>query len=508
MTGTSSKIKRALISVFDKENILDLAKFLISENVEIISSGGTARFLNDNNCPVTEITSITNFPEILGGRVKTLHPKVHGGILSRRSEAMDIQECQDNNITPIDLVIVNLYPFENDPSIEMIDIGGPTLLRAAAKNYKYVSVLHSPKQYHPFIDYYKSGTLTIEKRKEWAQQVFSYTSYYDNEISNWLSPDKSFPKTYTLKGQLKNILRYGENPHQKAALYSTSNDDCTITQAKQLNGKELSYNNILDSDSAYNLASEFDDTVCVIVKHNNPCGVSTGTDTKSAYLKALSCDPKSAFGGIVCFNREIDEKTAVELKNFFLEVIIAPSYSAESLNILRSKKNLRLLQISFQNQKTISTEVRKIGGGFLVQSSPKDLSDINYRTVTKRAPSNQEFTDIIFANRVCKHVKSNAIILASDAQTVGIGAGQMSRVDSCHIASLKMEEMNLKEKPSPLILASDAFFPFSDTVSLAAKHNVTAIVQPGGSIRDEEVIEEANKHDIAMVFSETRYFKH
>lgn len=516
---------RALLSVSDKTGIVDFAKELKALGWDIISSGGTAKMLKENNIECTEISEITGFPEILDGRVKTLNPKIHGGILAIRDKKEHIEELQKLEIEPIDIVAVSLYPFEetinkipkpedkkiDQDIIENIDIGGVTLLRAAAKNYKDVMVICDPDDYKTVINNLKENNINEEFKLELASKAFRHTAYYDALISNYLTYEK-FPEQASIPLKKLSTLRYGENPHQEAALYSNGieQDKPVVISAKQLHGKELSYNNYLDLEAAWRLVHEFNAPACAIIKHNNPCGCAEGKDIKDAYLKALACDPVSAFGGIIAFNKAVDEKAAEELAKLFVECIIAPDYCQKALDILMQKKNIRLLKQEIPYTKTKDeVEYRFMSQGMLAQNRDNDLLS-ELKSMTKREPSKEEKEALDFAWKVCKHVKSNAIILVRGRQTVGIGAGQMSRIDSLNIAIKKMKEakFEIDENQFPLVLASDAFFPFPDVVEESAKNGIKAIAQPGGSIRDNESIEVADKNDIAMIATGMRHFKH
>lgn len=513
------KVKRALISVSDKTGLVDFARGLSELGVEMVSTGGTAKALREAGVPVIYISEVTGFPEILGGRVKTLHPNVHGGILALRSEE-HLSQLEEHNITPIDLVVVNLYPFRQTiarpgvtlvEAIENIDIGGPTMVRASAKNHAYVGIVVNPDRYQQVLDTLREqGELPGQVRLELAREAFAHTAAYDTAITNYLNSVTG--DTEELRPEL-NIslvkaqdLRYGENPHQKAAFYK----DATITgpcvaNAVQLHGKELSYNNILDANSALELVREFSETCVVIIKHNNPCGTASGATLVQAYKKALEVDTVSAFGGIVAANRVIDGETAEEMAKIFLEAIIAPDFTEEALATLTKKANLRLLKTGDLSEQTKDTmEVRKVNGGLLVQQVDRVVvNTAELKVVTERQPSPEELQEMLFAMTVVKHVKSNAIVLAKAGQIVGVGAGQMNRVGSAKIA---YEQAG--EKAKGAVLASDAFFPFRDTVDEAAKVGIKAIIQPGGSIRDEESIQACNEHGIIMVFTGLRHFKH
>ncbi|MCX5781408.1 MAG: bifunctional phosphoribosylaminoimidazolecarboxamide formyltransferase/IMP cyclohydrolase [Elusimicrobia bacterium] len=519
-------IKKALISVWDKTGIIEFSKALSELGIKIISSGGTAKTLLQNKIDCIEISEVTGFPEILDGRVKTLNPKIHGGILARRDKKEHLNELKKFDIEPIDIVAVNLYPFEETISkisdydeknitedvIENIDIGGVALLRAAAKNFNDVLVVCDPGDYKTIIEKIKSKSITKEFRLELAAKAFRHTAYYDALISGYFTKEK-FPKECAIPLKKISPLRYGENPHQEATLYSkgVNVNKPYVINAKVLQGKELSYNNYLDLESAWRLIQEFNNTACAIIKHNNPCGCAEGKDILDAYLKALSCDPASAFGGIIAVNGEVDDKTAAEIAKLFTECIIAPSYSKAALDIFASKKNLRLL-VQSNKSKTkplFDIEYRAMSGGMLAQDKDNQLFK-ETKPATKKTPSKEEMESLKFAWIVCKHIKSNAIILVRGKQTVGIGAGQMSRIDSLNIANSKMEEVKhgLDEDKNPLVLASDAFFPFPDVVNEASKIGVKAIIQPGGSIKDEDSISAANNHGIAMVFTGMRHFRH
>lgn len=519
-----NKIHRAIISVSDKEGISNFAKGLREFDIEILSTGGTAKRLRDGGIEVTEISEFTGSPEILGGRVKTLHPKIHGGILGLRDDEAHVKQMKENGIEPIELIVVNLYPFEDvikkedvdlGEAIENIDIGGPTLLRAAAKNYKFVTILTHTEDYKDLLKELKKnkGAVSPETNFRLAVKAFSYVARYDAAISNYLGAlekdggKNKFPATITMHLEKKMKLRYGENPHQEGAFYVLPeiNEPC-ISNSDQLQGKELSLNNIYDTDAALEAVKDFSETACVIVKHNNPCGVATDESVMGAFLKAKACDPVSAFGGIVAFNKEVDEVTASELANMFLEVVIAPGYSEKALEVLSSKGNLRVMKTApLINSAKLGLDFKKVAGGALIQDRDTGINDDfrDMKVETKRQPTDEELEALKFAWKVCKHVKSNAIVFARDGQTVGIGAGQMSRVDSVKIATFKAV---LPTKGT--VMASDAFFPFRDGIDEAAKAGITAVVQPGGSIRDKEIIAAADEHGMAMVFTGVRHFKH
>ncbi len=513
----------ALISVSNKKNIIPFCKELIEKfNYKILSSGGTAKHLIDAKIPVIKVADFTNSPEILGGRVKTLHPKIHGGILAKRTDEEHKRDIEANDLELIDLVVVNLYPFKKtveqgakwEDAIENIDIGGPSMIRSAAKNHKDVTVLVDPSQYQNFLEESKKGELNESYKTKLALEAFQHTADYDAAISNWIRKERGLQSSkYIESYPLIKTLRYGENPHQKAFWYGLSN--IGWNSAGQLQGKDLSYNNLLDLESALSTVLEFgypekdelstDKFASVILKHNNPCGASISNSASQAFLNALECDSVSAFGGIVAFNSNIDSETAIHLKDIFLECVVAPSYDEEALEILKVKKNLRILKLSKdQLPKKNQTSTKSILGGLLVQ----DNDDSEEKTecwipVTKKSPSNQMNTDLNFAWKICKHVKSNAIVIAKDQKTIGIGAGQMNRVGAAKIA------LNAAGKLcSNAVLASDGFFPFSDTVELAKQYGIKAIIQPGGSLRDQESVDMCNSKGISMVFTQKRHFLH
>lgn len=520
MTNT---VQRALISVSDKTNIVEFAKALIERNIELLSTGGTFKALKDAGLAVQEVSDYTGFPEMMDGRVKTLHPKVHGGILARRGQ--DDSVLAEQNIRTIDLVVVNLYPFEQtvaNPSctladaIENIDIGGPTMVRAAAKNHAYVGIVTQPQDYDKVIAELDSnqGQLSHELRFDLAVKAFEHTAAYDAAIANYFGQQvgngsKDFPRTLNLHFEKVQELRYGENPHQASAFYREANPkEASIATATQLQGKELSYNNIADTDAALECVKQFQTPACVIVKHANPCGVAVAASIKEAYEKAFATDPESAFGGIIAFNRELDDATAeIITKQQFVEVIIAPSATSQAQKIIATKQNVRLLVCGEWDANQAAFDYKRVNGGLLVQD--RDLGNIGLRdltVVTKRAPSEQELQDLLFAWQVAKFVKSNAIVYAKDGQTIGVGAGQMSRVNSARIAVIKAEHAGLTVPGSAM--ASDAFFPFRDGIDNAAAAGIRSVIQPGGSIRDEEVIAAADENDIAMVFTGMRHFRH
>ncbi|HQJ74513.1 MAG TPA: bifunctional phosphoribosylaminoimidazolecarboxamide formyltransferase/IMP cyclohydrolase [Bacteroidota bacterium] len=510
------KIKRALVSVYYKEGLLEFANVLRDFGVQIISTGGTYNFLKSNNIPVISISEITGFPEILDGRVKTLHPKIHAGLLAILDNSNHMKQIEELNIEPIDLVCINLYPFEetvkkegikDEEIIEQIDIGGPSMLRAAAKNYKYTAAISNPNQYKSFVEELRNnnGYVSEEYCRKLAKEVFRTTAYYDSIIFNYFDKNEiyqDFPEIFTIGFRKEFSLRYGENPHQKSALYGEFQKIFSI-----LHGKELSYNNILDISSAVNLMLEFDTPAAIIVKHNNPCGVGLGDNIYSAYENALSTDPKSAFGGIIALNRPIDINTANKINEIFSEVIISPDFSNEVFEILKKKKDRRLIKFNIENYTKEKFQIRNVIGGYLVQDiDNKIITQNDLNIVTKRKPSDDEVKAMLFGWKVVKHVKSNAIVFSNSQKTLGIGAGQMSRVDSTKIAIMKAKEFGLDLTNSAL--ASDAFFPFADSILEAIKAGATAIIQPGGSIRDNEVINAANEHNVTMAFTGIRHFKH
>jgi len=504
---------RALLSVYYKEGLDVLLEALKEKGYEIISTGGTAKFIKSLGYEVKEVEEITNFPEILDGRVKTLHPAIHGGILYRDWVEKDKEEIKRLGIEPIDLVVVNLYPFEEklkedlqeQELMEFIDIGGPTLIRASAKNFYRVAVVVDPQDYAWVANKIKEGTLSLEDRKKLAIKAFSLTAYYDALISRALErlwEVDSIPSYFSLPMKLFGSLRYGENPHQKAWLFHNPLEDLGIARSHILQGKEMSFNNYLDSDSAFRLVSEFSNPACVIVKHNNPCGVALGKNLLEAFEKALSSDPESAFGGIVAFNDRVEKQLAERLTDIFLEVIIAPEWSEEALDVLSKKKNLRLVQALGYS---FSFDIKKVSGGYLLQEE----DNIDYEkleVVSQRHPTEEEMQDLLFAWKVCRYVKSNAIVIAKGGRTLGIGSGNVSRVDSLRCAIARAQRFGFDLKGS--VMASEAFLPFRDSVDLAQEVGIRAIIQPGGSIRDKEVIEAVNQHNMAMVFTGTRHFRH
>lgn len=508
-------MKRALISVSDKAGIVEFAKGLINLGVEILSTGGTAKRLRDSGLKVTDVSEITGFPECLDGRVKTLHPKVHGGILAMRDNEDHMAQLKELGVETIDYVIINLYPFkktiekdhvELEEAIENIDIGGPTMLRSAAKNYRDVTVITDPEDYKLVLEELKSGEVSLDTKYNLALKVFQHTSEYDTLIATYLREriTDDYPETLTLAYEKVQDLRYGENPHQKAAFYrEVKKTKGTLADAQQLHGKELSFNNINDTNGALDLLKEFEKPTIVAVKHTNPCGVGSGIDLYDAYTKAYACDPQSIFGGIIAANREIDEKTAKEINKIFIEIVIAPSFSQEALEILTRKKNIRLLQLEDILVSGKSVDIKKVSGGLLIQDSNSKLFDGELEVVTERIPTENELEALEFAWKVCKHTKSNGIVLANDDQTLSIGPGQVSRIWALNNA-IRNSFMDLKAG----VMASDAFFPFEDCVETAAKAGIKAIIQPGGSKNDAASIEMANKYGIAMVFTGMRHFKH
>ncbi len=515
-------IKRAILSVTDKTGLVEFANKLSRMRVELISTGGTAKLLRDAGILVKDISELTGFPEMLDGRVKTLHPKVHGGILHRRENPAHRTAVAEHDIQPIDMVVVNLYAFEKTASkpgvpfeeiVENIDIGGPSMIRSAAKNFQDVAVVTSPADYDAIAKEMAGANGTLSQETKWrlAQKAFAVTAAYDSAIASTLErvssnghfqlhPDGGFPQTLRLSFSKVMDLRYGENPHQKAAMYSDGSSG-GAANGRQIQGKELSYNNIVDMQAAWDLAQEFEELVCAIIKHTNPCGVGTGKSLAEAYKRALECDPVSAFGGVIGVNRTIDAEAAEEMAKLFLEVIAAPSFDDGAKAKFAAKKNLRLVEISPVPQKWV---LKNISGGMLVQDADAHiLEEKDLKVVSKRQPTAEEKRALLFAWKVCKHVKSNAIVYARDGQMVGVGAGQMSRVDSCKIGALRAV-LPLKRS----VAASDAFFPFPDGVEEIAKAGATAIIQPGGSVRDQEVIEAADNLGLAMILTGVRHFRH
>ena len=505
-------IKRALISVSNKEGIIDFAKKLYGKGIEILSTGGTAKFLRSNNIPIIDVSDFTGHPEIMDGRVKTLHPKVHGGLLAIRDNLIHMTEAKEHDIDLIDLVVVNLYPFSetvmqknvtHEEALEQIDIGGPTLIRSAAKNYKYVTVVTDPDDYNMiWEEIEKNGNTTEETRQNLSEKVFKSTANYDGIIANYLTRGQS---EHIMVKKISN-LRYGENPHQEAAFYcdEKSVQNASIPKAEIIQGKELSYNNIIDADAALSLVREFEKPTVAFVKHTNPCGVCTGENLNDAFHKAYAGDSKSAFGGIIAFNKKCTANIAKKIIENFFEIIIAPDYEPESYEIFRQKPDMRVLMVGKITPEESGKIYSKIYGGLLIQDADtKMLTKDDLKTVTKKQPTDKEINDLLFAWQIVKHVKSNAIVFAKDGMTIGIGAGQMSRIDSVEIA---IKKANGREKGA--VMASDAFFPFADSIEAAAKAGITAIIQPGGSKRDQEVIDAADEHGIVMVFTGVRAFLH
>ena len=515
-----SKIQRAILSVTDKSGLVDFARKLAGLGVELVSTGGTAKLLRDSAIAVKDISDLTGFPEMLDGRVKTLHPKVHGGILHRREDAGHRAAVAQHGIPAIDMVVVNLYAFEKTAAkpgahfeelIENIDIGGPSMIRSAAKNFQDVAVVTSPADYEAIAEEMARSGGALSKETKWrlAQKAFATTAAYDSAIASTLeriggnfelAPKTGFPATLRFSFHKQMDLRYGENPHQKAAMYA-DDSKAGVAHGRQVQGKELSYNNIVDLQAAWDLAQEFEEPFCGIIKHTNPCGAANGKTLAEAYVRALECDPVSAFGGVIGVNRPVDAPAAAEMAKLFLEVIAAPSFDAAAKEVFASKKNLRLVEVPAGQQSWV---LKNISGGMLVQDADlHKLAESDLKLVTKRAPTVEEKRALLFAWKVCKHVKSNAILYARDGQTVGVGAGQMSRVDSCKLGAMKAQ-LPLKGT----VAASDAFFPFPDGVEEIAKAGATAIIQPGGSVRDQEVIEAADRLGIAMILTGVRHFRH
>jgi phosphoribosylaminoimidazolecarboxamide formyltransferase/IMP cyclohydrolase len=530
MTTHPRRITRALLSVSDKTGLLDFARQLAGYGIELVSTGGTAKALKDAGLRVLDVAELTGFPEMMDGRVKTLHPKVHGGLLAIRADKEHAASMQEHGIKPIDLLVVNLYPFEEtvakgatyDDCVENIDIGGPAMIRAAAKNHNDVAVVVDTTDYAKVLAELAAhaGMLSLGLRKKLAAKAYARTAAYDAAISNWFAATlkDDAPDYRAFGGKLIQPLRYGENPHQSAAFYKSPGERFGVASARQVQGKELSYNNINDTDAAYECIAEFDPkrtAACVIVKHANPCGVAEADSLVDAYVKALACDSTSAFGGIVALNRTLDAEAAKAITEIFTEVIIAPDATEEAIQIVAAKKNLRLLLAGgVPDPRANGLTVKSVAGGLLVQSRDNAVvDDMTLKTVTQRAPTAAELADLAFAFRVAKHVKSNTIVYARDRATVGIGAGQMSRVDSARIAARKAQDAaNDLKLSAPLtkgsVVASDAFFPFADGLLVAIEAGATAVIQPGGSMRDDLVIQAADEHGIAMVFTGTRHFRH
>ncbi|WP_417728653.1 bifunctional phosphoribosylaminoimidazolecarboxamide formyltransferase/IMP cyclohydrolase [Roseovarius sp.] len=523
-------ITRALLSVSDKTGLIDLGRALVERGVELLSTGGTAKALRDAGLSVRDVSEVTGFPEMMDGRVKTLHPMVHGGLLALRDNPEHQAAMQSHGISPIDLLVVNLYPFEEtvarggdyDDCVENIDIGGPAMIRAAAKNHAHVAVVVDVEDYDALIgDMDQHGGATCPKfRRKLAQRAYARTAAYDAAVSTWLAGaiDDATPRRRAFAGTLAQTLRYGENPHQAAAFYTDGSNRPGVATARQVQGKELSYNNINDTDAAFELVSEFasgDGPACAIIKHANPCGVARGAALLDAYKHAFDCDRTSAFGGIIALNQPLDAATAEEISQIFTEVVIAPGATEDAMRIFSQKKNLRLLLTEgLADPVTAGRTIKQVAGGYLVQDKDNGRITIeDLKVVTKRAPSDRELADMLFAWKVAKHVKSNAIVYVKDGATVGVGAGQMSRVDSCRIAARKSIDMaETLGLSAPLtqgsVVASDAFFPFADGLLTAAEAGATAVIQPGGSMRDDEVIAAADAAGLAMVFTGMRHFRH
>ena len=519
-------IRRALLSVSDKTGLAELATALSGAGVEILSTGGSAEALIEAGVAVTEVADHTGAPEIMDGRVKTLHPKIHGGLLARRDNASDRRAMDEHGIAPIDLLVVNLYPFEEtaasgadyETCVENIDIGGPAMIRAAAKNHAHVTVVVDPEDYGRLVDEMAAngGATTLEFRKALAAKAYRLTGAYDAAIGQWFAGelDDGFPERLVFAGERAQILRYGENPHQTAAFYRDGSARPGVATATQLQGKALSFNNLNDTDAAYELVAEFDAAACAIVKHANPCGVAVGDTLSGAYARALACDTESAFGGIIAFNRPLDGETAEEAAKLFAEVIIAPAIEPAAADVLSARKNLRVLDAGgLPDAGSGGLTVRTLAGGYLVQGRDNALTGDGLETVTRRKPSEREMADLLFAFTVAKHVKSNAIVYAKDRATVGVGAGQMSRVNSSRIAAWKAADAaktagDETSWAAGSVVASDAFFPFADGLLAAAEAGATAVIQPGGSIRDDEVIAAADEAGLAMVFTGMRHFRH
>lgn len=532
------KIKRALLSVSDKHGVVELAQDLEQYGVEILSTGGTAKALRKAGVKVVELSDYTGFPEILDGRVKTLTPQVHGGLLGRRDLETHLAQMKDNKIQDIDLVVVNLYPFREtvaaggkfDQCIEMIDIGGPAMIRSAAKNHAFVTIVTNPGDYKTLKQILAdtNGATHYALRRRLAAEAFAHTASYDSAVASWFSgqlselQDKedgetsqnSFPDHVSFSGKRVQSLRYGENPHQSAALYADGSNRPGVVNASQIQGKELSYNNINDTHAAFELVAEFEEPAVAIIKHANPCGVAIGTDSLDAYQKALSCDPVSAFGGIIALNRPLNAQTAEEIIKTFSEVIIAPAIEPGAIDILKSKERVRVLTTGgMPALGEHGWDVKMVGGGLLVQSSDtKILDDKDIKVVSERAPTGPEMSDLLFAFKVCKHVKSNAIVFVKNKVTIGIGAGQMSRIDSVKIATSKAEDIAIQYgrevELKGSVMASDAFFPFPDAMLAGADAGATAVIHPGGSIKDDMVIEAANERGLAMIMTGQRHFRH
>ncbi|MFG6120376.1 bifunctional phosphoribosylaminoimidazolecarboxamide formyltransferase/IMP cyclohydrolase [Thalassobacillus sp. B23F22_16] len=511
-----SEKKRALLSVSDKSGLADFAKKLVESGYELVSTGGTKKAIEETGIPVLSVSDVTNFPEIMDGRVKTLHPAVHSALLAKRDNEVHMDQLRKLELDTIDMVVVNLYPFQKtiakpdvteEDAIENIDIGGPTMLRAAAKNFQDVIVVVDPSDYDMVAEGLQNDGLSVDVRKRLAGKVYRHTANYDAAIAAYFTEmtEDDYPETYTATFEKVQSLRYGENPHQTAAFYKQANaEGASLANAKQLNGKELSYNNIQDANAALEIVQEFKKPAAVAVKHMNPCGVGTGSGLAEAYQKAYEGDPVSIFGGIVAVNQEVDIVTAEKMKEIFLEIIIAPKFSKEALEVLTTKKNLRLLEVDIAKPDKAAQKLTSVSGGLLVQDADTGSIDgVELKAATDREPTAQELEDLKLSWQVVKHVKSNAIVVAKADQTLGIGAGQMNRVGAAKIA---FEQAG--EKAKGAVMASDAFFPMPDTVEAAAESGITAIIQPGGSKRDQDSIDACNKHGIAMVFTGMRHFKH
>ncbi len=510
--------KRALVSVSNKENLIDFVRFLITQNYEIVSTGGTKKLLEEQNIPVISIDEITHFPEIMDGRVKTLHPNVHGGLLCVRDNENHIKALHDNNIDLIDMVVVNLYPFKEtiskegvafEEAIENIDIGGPSMLRSAAKNHRFVTVLCDPADYALVrAEMEAVGEVTLPIRERLAAKTFRHTASYDATIAAYLTEqvEEQEPESVTLTYQRKQTLRYGENPHQSAVFYAGKPQGYSVAWSQQLQGKELSYNNIQDADAAVAILKEFKSCAVVAVKHKNPCGVGVGNNLNEAWKRCYEADSVSIFGGIVATNCEVDAETAKEMQQVFLEIVLAPSYTQEALEVFASKKNLRVLTFDTDTKAQESKIYTSVIGGMLEQSVDNfEVDNYNYTVVTQKQPTEEQLNNMLFAMKVCKHVKSNAITLVKDLKTVGIGGGQTNRVGAAHIA---LEQAKAAGHTSGIALASDAFFPFDDVVKLAQKYGVETIIQPGGSMRDQDSIKACDELGIVMIFTGVRHFKH
>ena len=505
--------KRALISVFDKTGILEFAKFLDKKGVEIISTGGTYKYLKENGLTVLDVSEVTNFKEMLDGRVKTLHPNIHGGILAIRNNAEHMETIKNEGIETIDFVVVNLYPFFKevqtdktfDEKIEFIDIGGPTMLRSAAKSFKDVTVICNIEDYEKVMqEIENNGDVTFETKKRLAGKVFNLTSAYDAAISKFLLEDE-YPNYLSMSYEKKFDLRYGENPHQSSAYYVSTTESGSMKDFEQLNGKELSFNNIRDMDIAWKVVGEFEEPAACAIKHSTPCGVAVADNIYTAYTKAHDCDPVSIFGGIVALNKEVDSKTADELKKIFLEIVIAPSFTNEALEILKSKKNLRVIKCNIKKSQD-KLEYVKVDGGLLVQETNSKMID-EMNIVTEKVPTEQEKSDMVLGMKVVKYVKSNAIVVVKDGMAIGVGTGQTNRIWST-VHAIEHAQEKIGKDLTGAVLASDAFFPFRDCVDTANEAGIKAIVQPGGSMRDQESIDACNEHGIAMVFTGIRHFKH